>query len=203
MAGVATPPPTVIRTTTVVREGGGISPLVKLTIDGGAELITPGEKRYYQVTWENISSQTLRNVALRILLPDTMIFEGANRGIFSAGDNSLNLDLDTLRPGDGDDLFLIASARLDIQDGELIVVVANLVYTDASGVQGDALAYATHRATLYGSVLGATALFGGDFLPNSFFGWLVLLILLLILIALARHLYNQFREPRPTTPTPV
>src|SRR3990167_5548549 len=124
-----------------------------LTIDGGAELITSGEKRYYQVTWENVSSQTLQKVVLRVLLPQTMIFEGANKGGFSSTDNSLNLDIGTLRPGEGDDLFMVASAGHDIEDGELIVIVANLVYTDSSGLQGDALAYATHRMASAGSVL--------------------------------------------------
>ncbi|OGI92489.1 hypothetical protein A2933_01115 [Candidatus Nomurabacteria bacterium RIFCSPLOWO2_01_FULL_46_18] len=195
--GVVAIPPAAPRTTTIVR-GVSTSPLVMLTIDGGAELITVGERRYYQVTWENVSSQTLEKVVLRVLLPQTMVFEGANRGEFSGADNSLNLDIGTLRPGEGDDLFMVASAGRNIQDGELIVIVANLIYTDPSGLQGDALAYATHRMANAGSVLGASALFGGDFLPNTFFGWLVLLILLLILIALIRHLYNQFTRPKPT-----
>ena len=134
-----------------------------------------------------------------MLLPQTMIFEGANKGEFSSADNSLNLDIGTLRPGEGNNLFMVASAGRNIEDGELVVIVANLVYTDSSGLQGDALAYATHRMASAGSVLGASALFGGDFLPNTFFGWLVLLILLLILIALVRHLYNQFTQSKPTS----
>jgi|GEM_PF-4729593 len=203
VAGVATPPPTTIvrPTTTIVTRGVSTSSLVKLSIDGGAELITLGEKRYYHVEWENISNQTLEDVVLRVILPGTMIFEGTNKGEFSPADNSLNLDLGNLRSGDGDDLFLAASVRPGTKDGEVIVVVANLVYTETSGVQGDATAYASHRVGVGdGSVLGASALFGAGFLPDSFFGWLILIILILILVALLRYLFAQSRDQRPPQP---
>ncbi|MEK7569460.1 MAG: hypothetical protein AAB500_01020 [Patescibacteria group bacterium] len=187
--------PTVIRTTSLIG-GSGAGELVKLSIDGGAEIITAGEQRYYQVTWENVSSQILRDVVLRVLLPKTMTYDGSNKGVFSSADNSLNLDVGTLRPGDTDDLFLVASANRSTESGEQIVVVANLVYTTPNDTQGDAVAYTTHRFTGAGSVLGAAALFGGDFLPSTFFGWLILLILLLILAALIRHLFKQSPESR-------
>ncbi|MBY0376499.1 hypothetical protein K2P96_00815, partial [Patescibacteria group bacterium] len=96
--------------------------------------------------------------------------------------------------------FILASAKNDIQNGELIVTVANMVYTDQSGGQGDATAYATQRGDLSGSVLGASA-FGAGFLPNTFLGWLLLLILLLIILLLSRYLYNQFKgTPHTSVP---
>jgi len=184
-------PTTVVRnTTTVINNGGTSQPLVTLTMNGGIDTIGPNERRTYQVEWENISSQTLRKVVLRIILPQTMVFESTNKGSFSSGENTLTLDIDTLSPRENGSLFLTAHTKDFIQTGELIVVVANMVYTNQAGVQEDALAYATHHGVQNGSVLGASA-FGSGFLPTSLFGWLFLIILLLILILLSKYLYNQ------------
>ncbi|OGI90424.1 hypothetical protein A2911_01650 [Candidatus Nomurabacteria bacterium RIFCSPLOWO2_01_FULL_40_15] len=192
-----TPPTTVVRNTTVINNntGTGTKSLVMLTIDGGQDSIALGEARIYHVEWENISGQTLSKVVLRILLPQSMSFENTNRGRFSSGDNTITLDLDTLSPGKKGDLLFTARAGLNLRNDELVVVVANLVYTNASDVQGDVVAYATHHAELSGSVLGASA-FGAGFLPNTFLGWLFLLILLLIILLLSKHLYDQSRESR-------
>lgn len=179
--------------------GGGSNPLVMLTIDGGAEIITAGDSRYYHVTWQNISNQVLTDVFLRVLLPQTMLFQGATKGAFSAADNSLNLDIGTLYPGQGDDLYLVASAKPGTRDGEMIVVTANLVYTDQAGIQDNALAYATHRYTTAAAVLGASVFGAGTFLPTSLLGWLILLLLLILLAWLIGRLLND----RPTTVTHI
>ncbi|MBP6883945.1 MAG: hypothetical protein KBC06_01790 [Candidatus Pacebacteria bacterium] len=186
---------TIIRPTTIINRGGGEQSLVMLTIDGGSENIAMGERRNYQVTWKNISGQTLDRVVLRVIFPQSMVFESANKGSFSSDDNTLTLEIGTLSPGEDGSMFLLARAKDALKQGELIVTVANLIYTDRSNAQGDALAYATQRADLSGSVLGANA-FGAGFLPNSILGWLLLLILILIIVLLVRYIQNQSRGPK-------
>jgi hypothetical protein len=44
------------------------------------------------------------------------------------------------------------------------------------------------------SQLGASAAGAGSFLPNSLFGWMVLLILILMLFVLSKHLHGQFKK---------
>lgn len=186
-----TPAPIIRNTTTYINNGGGTArPLVELTIDGGDDSIRPGDERIYQVEWRNISNQTLRKVALRIVLPESMTFENTNRGSYTSRDNTITLDISELRPNETGDMLFTARTKTTIRNNQLIVVVANMVYTDNSDNQGDVVAYATHHVDLGGSVLGANAFYAG-FLPTTLLGWLFFLILLLILLSLVRYLYGQ------------
>jgi hypothetical protein len=196
-----TTPPTSVSTNTInrtvyVNNGTGEKSLVLLTIDGGSELIMSGERRGYTVRWQNVSTQTLTNVVLRVLFPASMNFEVASKGSFKKEDNTLTLDIGMLSPNEVGDMFIIANTKIGLQQEELVVVVANLVYTDRSNVQNDTLAYATHRVGNGVSMLGANALFGGTFLPESVLGWLLLLLLILIMIFLIRYIFTDMDRER-------
>ena len=191
---IITPPPTTPTTPPVVVVSGNTTRnnLVMLTIDGGSEFITANEQREYKVEWENISNQTLRNVVLRVLVPESMDFEVANAGIVSQDGNTLSLDIGNLEREEEGELSFLARTKDFLRDGETLVVVANLVYTDRNDTQNDVLAYATHTAYANGEVLGASV-FSAGFLPNSLFEWLLLIIFILILALLGKHLINQNR----------
>ena len=45
------------------------------------------------------------------------------------------------------------------------------------------------------SLLGANVFGAGTFLPNNIFGWLILIILVLLLVLLSKHVYSQFKKP--------
>lgn len=178
-------------TVTVVNHGSGTQSLVALALDGGSDVITGGEKRSYHVTWKNESTQALKNVVLRVIFPQTMNVENTTAGVFSAADNAVIVDLKTLAAGASGDVFITAKADSGLKAGELVVTTANMVYTSASGVQGDAIAYVTHRAEASSSVLGASIFGAGSFLPTTLFGWMILIILVLILVLLGNHVYGR------------
>ncbi len=184
------PAPIVRNTTTYINTGGVSKPLVELTIDGGDDSISTNEERIYDVEWKNISGQTLRKVALRIVLPESMTFENTNRGSYTSKDNTITLDVDELRPGETGDMLFTARTKSTLRNNQLVVVVANMVYTDNSDTQGDVVAYATHHVDLGGSVLGANV-FGAGFFPTTLLGWLFFLLLLLLLLLLVRYLYGR------------
>jgi hypothetical protein len=185
---------TVRNTTTIINQGSSAQSLVALSVDGGSEVITSGEKRSYHVTWKNESTQPLKNVVLRITLPLSMKFEGATNGSYSSIDNAVTVDLKTLTSKDGGDLSVFATASRSLTEGETIVVTANMVYTDARGVQGDAIAYAMHRGSSIQSSLGANLFGAGSFLPTSIFEWILLLILVLVFVLLANYLYGRYSK---------
>lgn len=196
---ITTPPAntsTVVNRTVYVNNTTGTKSLVLLTIDGGRESIASGERRGYTVTWKNVSNQNLTNVILRVLFPASMNVETATKGSFKKEDNTLTLDIRTLSPNETEEMFITASTKIGLKEQELVVVVANLVFTDKSNTQHDALAYATHRVENNVNVLGANAFFAGAFLPSGIFGWLLLLILILIMTLLIKHLYQQSNEKR-------
>lgn len=187
---------TTVQTTTVINRGSSTQSLVSLAIDGGAEVIVSGEKRSYHITWKNESAQSLKNVVLRVTLPSSMNFESATNGSYSSADNTVTVDLKTLASKQDGELFVFAIANRKLAQGPLIVVAANMVYTDARGVQGDAIAYATHRGEVAQSSLGANLFGAGSFLPSSLFEWILLLILVLVLVLLANHLYGRFADEK-------
>lgn len=179
-------------TVTVVNSGSSAQSLVSLAIDGGAEAITENEKRSYYVTWKNESTQSLRNVVLRVTFPQTMNFESSTIGTFSTADNTVTIDLGALASGETGEAFFIATTDRAVKNGDLLVVTSNMVYTDNRGVQGDAIAYKTHRVEASANALGASIFGAGAFLPTTLFGWMLLIALVLILVLLGNHLYGRF-----------
>ena len=192
---------TTIQRTVYVNNGTGERSLVMLTIDGGGESIVSGERRRYHVTWQNISNQNLTDVVLRVLFPASMNVETATGGSFNKIDNTLTLNINRLNINESGEMFITASTKTGLIERETIIVVANLVFTDNSNRQNDAVAYAIHRIENNMNLLGANALFSGTFLFSSIFGWLLLLILILLIILLVRYL-NERRNVRVSVPEP-
>lgn len=192
---------TVVRNTTIVNRTTGDDSLVMLTLDCGSEFITENERRECLVKWDNTSGVTLRDVVLQVLLPKRMSFEAASDGDIENDENTLAFDIGTLRTDDDGELAFIMRTDSVIEDEGLMVVVAQMVYTDPDGVTGDALAYSSHRTYSDGSALGAFAL-GAGFLPDTLFGWLLLIILILLLLVLARQFANSSRPRDQVIITP-
>jgi hypothetical protein len=188
--------PTVYKKVTTITTGEGVSSPVSLTIDGGSETVARGEQRGYHIKWENKSTQTLKNVVLRVAFPQQMIVRSTDRGSISPSDNSVAVELGTLAPGDNGDIFVTAIASRTLNQGELIVVTVHMVYTTAKNIQGDAVAYVTQHGSYTQNVLGASIFDSGAFLPTSLFGWLLLLILILVLVLLGNALYGRMAVRR-------
>ena len=208
VAGYVAPTQTVIvnrpvvttqATTTVIDRGVGTQSLITLTVNGGTDTISPSERRNYTVTWKNDSTQVLHNVALRVILPAALSFEGADKGSFSQADNTLSYNVQELTAGETGNIVFTATASRALKTGELVVTVGDMVYTDATNVQGDALAYATQTGFVSGTDNGLGAsVFGTGFFPSTLFGWIILIILILLLILTGNHLYGRFSKGTPT-----
>ncbi|MBI3634478.1 MAG: hypothetical protein HY228_02560 [Candidatus Yonathbacteria bacterium] len=188
------PKDTTTKNTTIITTGGETKSLVSLTIDGGAEIIVGGEQRGYRVTWKNESTQNLKDVVLRVVFPSSMPIVSADKGIISKADNALNIEVGVLAKGDTGEVFVTATADRGIVKGQLIVVTANMVYTNSAGAQGDAVAYVIQHGEQIekSSVLGASLFGSGAFLPTTLFGWILLVLLLLVLVLLGNNIYGRF-----------
>jgi len=192
------PKPAVLKpvTVAVTSTGNSAQSLVSLILEGGEDTISVGEKRVYHVSWKNESKQTLKNVVLRVTFPSQMNVESATKGEFSSADNSVVVDLGTLVASGNGETFIFASPVRGVGTGQLLVVTANMVYTEEKGVQGDVLAYATHTTeeTQGTPSLGANVFGAGDFLPVTVLGWVLLIISILVLVILGNHLYGRFAD---------
>lgn len=184
---------TVRNTTTVINRAVGTQSLITLSIEGGTESISAGERRTYTVTWKNDSNQVLTNVILRVVFPQSMIFDSTTAGAFSADDNTVTVDLKSLTAGQTGTMSVSGVAYNSLKSGELVVVTANIVYTDASNIQGSATAYMTHRGNSQAGL--SASIFGvGSFLPTTLLGWLLLFILVLAIVLLADYYYGRRKQ---------
>ena len=148
------------------------------------------------MVWKNKDKNALKNVVLRVTFPQVMNIESATKGSFSSAENAVTVDIKTLAPEEEGEAFIFATAGRGLKIGGVIVVTANMVYTDASGVQGDAIAYVTHRGEVAVSALSANIFDSGSFIPTTLFGWILLIILVLALVLLGNHLYGKFAETK-------
>ncbi|MEK7538749.1 MAG: fibronectin type III domain-containing protein [Patescibacteria group bacterium] len=180
----------------VVSPGAGTESLVELLLDGGADTISSNEERTYRISWKNTSKQTLKRVVLRAIIPAQMNFKSASTGSFSSEGNIVTVDAGTLTPGAIGEATFVATTERGLESGTLLVTTVNLVYTDAKGGQGDAVAYVTHRVEARDGGQGASPFGAGSFLPTTLFEWMILVILMLLLVLLGNHLYGRFSGPK-------
>lgn len=188
-------PVSVVKTTTTVTERAvGESSLVMLTITGESDKIARGQNQTYTITWRNTSDQDLRNVVLRVIIPQTLSFESADDGTYSKVENTHTLLIGDLMSGEEGELNVALKGNSTLKNEDLVVTTANMVYTDEASIQGDALAYTTQKVSAIGSVLGASA--GAASAPIAIIGWLILIILIVILAILIHNLYKRVSEKK-------
>ncbi len=185
---VVTPTVKKVVTTTVVEHAEGVSSLVMLTITGEDDTVVRGDTETYTVTWRNRSNQDLRNVVLRVIIPQSLSFESSDDGSYSKIENTLTYLIGDLEAGEEGELNLALKGVSTLKSEDLVVTTASMVYTDEVDVQGDALAYTTQKVSL-SSVLGASV--GCSSMPLALIGWLILIILVIIMIILIQHLYKK------------
>ncbi len=187
-------------TMAVVARGTSTPSPATVVINGSAEVIVSGERRAYHIVWKNTSGGALKNVVVRTMLPSTVNFEGVTLGAYSKADNAVAIDIKDLAVGASGETFIFATANNSLVDGQLVVITASMVYTTMANVQGDVIAYTTHKGAHSSAFvieavtnsLGASLSGSGSFLPTTFFGWMLLVILVLILVLLGNHLYGRF-----------
>ncbi|MFA6258605.1 MAG: hypothetical protein WCX79_02805, partial [Candidatus Paceibacterota bacterium] len=188
----------VYRNTTVVSNsttstGNSRPSLVMLTISGDEEIIRRGNFVDYIVEYENISSKDLKNVVLRVAIPGELEFVETTKGSYSEEDNMVVVGIGDLSQGEDGSVRITSVVKTSSEIGKTVVIPANLAYTISNtGEQEEVFAYSRNtigEERLGG--LGANAIFGTGFLPNTLLGWLLLILLILLLVAAVRWLYEK------------
>ncbi len=174
-----------------------------LTANPIVSMATPGDTIDYVVTYKNVSGRNLYNTIVTVVFPKNLIFLQASAGGYSERDRTLSLPVGTLTPNQEGTIFIQAKLSVIAKAGETLVTTATAVFTTSQAVnapQNDAIAYALLQVSRNGFLAGL-ALFGGDFFPNTLIGWIILLLIIALLIALARRLYRRTMPPMIHTRT--
>lgn len=186
----------------VISTGGGSNPLVMLTVDTKYEAVCFNDIISYDVKYRNLSStKTLTNVVLHIQFPENILFIRATDGEFSVKDNTLTINVDKLVPNESDSLAIEAQVNKTAKNADVLVTTGTVTYQYGS-VQDQVIVYEINNVSCPATLgLGAFAL-GAGFLPSSLLGWLLLILIILALIAIAMKVFPR-RSNTQSTQHPV
>lgn len=159
----------------------------------GFEGICPGQELNYTLTYQNTDkTKILTNTVLRVTIPQEITFNSASAGDYSDRDGTLTVFIGTLEPLQTGVIYIKAVAGTGVYGKELITTRTELSYTLPDGTQDTAVSYVFNNGlNCDRSSLGALALFSGGFFPNSFWGWVVLIIVICAIIYFARKFYEK------------
>lgn len=180
-------------TSNVVRNSTSQPSLMALDINQDGLCIARGNIISYTVNYKNTSSRALKDVVLRVLLPQELAYNDSDRGTYSDKDTSVVLPLGNVASGDGGTMTVRTEVVRGAEIGKTIVVTAYLVDTDTvSGAQEEVVAYSLNQICQSRNGQAALSFFGGDgFLPDTLLEWLLLILVILGLIILARNFYGE------------
>ena len=168
--------------------------LLELKVNSQYDRMCVNGDMQYTVSYQNISTTTLKDAVLRITHPKDLTFEASTLGTYEVLDHAVTIDVGNLAPNQSGIVVLTFKVNSDATQGELTVTTASMVYTNPlTTAQEDATAYSLITVSNdcpTASTLGASA-FGTSFLPHTLLEWLLLILVILALIILARQLYKK------------
>ena len=160
---------------------------------------TPGEQVVLSLRYQNQSNETLGNVALRSFLPIGAEFVSADngQGQMVNFDRTTAFTVGNLAPGAMGELRLTMRVAKTTSSGDQLILTGLVSYNRASGerVDGDASAtiLVAGAANTNGNAISnlnrsgvGPGLLGSAFFPTSIFGWLGLILLILVILFVVR-----------------
>lgn len=159
-----------------------------------------GEDLEYNIRFDNVSTKTVTDTVLQVIIPSEMSFVKSNGGSFDADTNTLTVNVGTVNPGESKDFIVRVKMNNTAKDRDF-VLTARLMYTNPqTGAQEDVLGYSFLRGLVCNNtnLLGASAFFSGAFFPTTLFGWLILILLILLLVLVSRSLYEKTYKKKKT-----
>ncbi len=176
-------------TTDTNNTGNTTTSLVALSIDTALQSVHEGDTVSYVITYTNISKSTLNNTVLNVKLPQAVDFTGSTAGMYSIDNHSLTYTIGTLHSKDTGTITMQGTVNNKGNDHDTLVTTATLTYVLTNGAQDTAIAYATQSFLNNGNVLGAAAIFGSGFWPNSIWAWIIFAIIIYLIIHYGRKVY--------------
>ena len=178
--------------------GGGGNTFINLTIDNHQTVVGSGLAIPYDVSWQNLTNETLNNLVLEVNFPSQMTIINPGSGQIEAGKTSVVYHIDSLGPKETGNMTITVQVTGNLKQGDPVVAQAIMAFQNPkTSAALNAIAYDADQFSNANSVLGAS-IFGLGFLPGSLIGWLILLLILLIIIILA-HSYITRQRSQTTT----
>lgn len=156
---------------------GGKGPVVMINIKSDYESVCLGDTVRYTATYQNLTTKTLKDVIVQVIIPKEETFLRASRGSYSVTANTLTINVGDLRGKEKGTFEIESKINGRTKSSDTLVTTATLVYTTQAGAQGDAIGYAMVNVTC-----------GSSFSWDGHWCWILLgILLLLMIILLARR----------------
>ena len=168
--------------------------LIFLTISGDNAAITEGTRVSYVINYKNVSGENLKDVVLRVLVPEQLKFFSTSLGDYSSDTNMVIANIGNLYAQQEGSVIITTDVLKDTTLENTVVITANAVYTrNSNNSQEEVFAYSrnTINKTNNGQNLTGAAIFGTDFLPSSLTGWLLLILVILLIILGIKIAYER------------
>ena len=171
--------------------GYGSSNGVALSITDSHARVVSGDSITYTLQYHNSNNKTLHTARIVVQLPNQYVFgSGDANTVSDTGSNIVTIYVGSIEPGESAQVTFTAKAVGPDNIG--VSTNAKLIYLGGS-------VSATDKDTYVGgsrSVLGASV-FGAGFFPQSFIGWLLVILILIIVVISARR---YMKAPKPKLP---
>ncbi|MFZ3011560.1 MAG: hypothetical protein WA060_00995 [Minisyncoccia bacterium] len=155
----------------------------------------PGDEINYTVTYQNIGNASITGLTLRLDLPYEVDYMFSNPSNPTRSGNTLIFNLGTLRANAQGTVTVRVRVRENIPAGTYLNFPAVLSYVDPSGnvqsVNANVSAQVWSEPIKEEVVQLGANVFGAGFFPTNVFGWLLLIILILLLVYLAKYIFGQ------------
>jgi uncharacterized repeat protein (TIGR01451 family) len=155
----------------------------------------PGDEINYTVTYQNIGNASITGLTLILDLPYEVDYMFSNPSNPTRSGNTLIFNLGTLRANAQGTVTVRVRVRENIPAGTYLNFPAVLSYVDPAGnvqsVNANVSAQVWSEPIKEEVVQLGANVFGAGFFPTNVFGWLLLIILILLLVYLAKYIFGQ------------
>lgn len=193
---------TTTTTNTNTNTGGGAG-IVYLALDitPDFENVYEGDSINFDVDYRNLYNGDLEDVVIHVRFPEELSFRKATQGFYSELDRALIVDLGDLEDDEEGTILIQVDVLGKLNNQDLVVTVAEGTFDHPTieNAQGSSLAHALNTILEDRSTLGASA-FGAGIFPGVF-GWLLLILILLLIIWISRKIYNEHQDRKNQKPT--
>ena len=179
-------PPVYVHDRTTYGVGAG-SAYVSLGMTDQFQSVAPGDMIIYTVDYKNITTSSLCNVMLNVILPGGVTFRQSTQGVLTTS-NTVVASIGTLTPGQEGTVVIQAMVDDTVAPGSTLVATSTLSFQLPSGAQDSAVAYAVNTVTQRNYLAGAAFLGWGGFFPSTLLGWVLLIAIIILIVLLIRRL---------------
>jgi len=180
---------------------------ISLVLENLEETAVVGKLANYKLVYKNTSEETLKNVAIRVVLPEEMTMYSAEKGQYTKGGSTLVYTIDSLKSLEGTSFIITTLVDKNTSIGQQMIVNAYANYTvptivkDKKALEGEVTAYLISVA---GNGTGmnpsnddtkvSTSTGWTSFLPTTFIDWIIFIIVFLIFVSALRYVFGAFKR---------